>query len=145
MLIVFNTLSRAEAMENHNLSINLTAINKASATLIQVSFENKSETAYFLDKKLAFLNNRYYMDCLKLTQNGIPLKRLKRVKFSASEFPDDFFKIIPGTTLYAELELKNNFLIPEPGTILVQYDGLNMNPISNNIDPIKSNIIEIAL
>ncbi|MES2822781.1 MAG: hypothetical protein V4732_04200 [Pseudomonadota bacterium] len=132
-------------MENKNISVNLVEAKNLNATSIHVTFKNNGSGAYFLDKKLAFANNKYYVDCLVLTMDGVSFERTKKFKVAESKFPEDYVKIEPGTSLSVELELNKHFSIPNSGVILVQYKGLNFNVELNKLDDILSNVIEIEL
>lgn len=112
---------------------------------LYVEYLNLTQSVYYLDSKLAFANGKYTLDCLKIRFNGLKVERVKRYKGGASIFPNGYLKIHPDEIYKSSLDLSKHFYLPENGTISILFDGMNLNPLSENIDHLTSNPILIDL
>ncbi|WLQ12674.1 hypothetical protein O5O45_23375 [Hahella aquimaris] len=112
---------------------------------ITVTFSNKGETSYFLDKNLAFHNGIYTISCLSLNAEGKEIKRRINIKVKPSSFPDDYIEIRPHSSYRGSLVLNEYFNLPDSESISIQYQASARNPVTGNIDVINSTITEIEI
>jgi hypothetical protein len=119
-------------------------LTEESQFLILVTFKNDGLTPYFLDKKLAFYEGRYTLDCLIIMQNNLQLKRKMKFKIKASEFPYDYIEIPPGEMIDQQLDLQDHFRIIGTGPLTVQYHYNTLDPITKAMDEFWSQTITLA-
>jgi len=118
---------------------------RADNLVLQVKFTNHNDSSYYLDKKLAFWDGKYTLDCLEIASLDGEVNRKKRVKVKYSKFPEDFIEIEAHAAIEVKLNLEKHFDITPYSKVRVLYKCFNQNPITNELDDLISNTIEIDL
>ncbi len=113
--------------------------------LLDVSYHNVGDSPYYLDKNFAFINGKYRADCLVVTSGESVIERVRKFKLVASDYPDGYVKIGPNESFRTSLDLSEHFLIPDGRIVSVKYDGLNFNPVSNELEHLESRTISVDL
>lgn len=116
-----------------------------SSGLLYVNFHNFGNSAYYLDRNLTFINGKCRADCLKVSYGSDRVKRIKKFKVTASNFPNDYVEINPGRSYKTSVALSKNYHFPKSGILLVQYDGMNFNPITNELHHLISDTIPVGV
>jgi len=134
-------------MNNANpVAVTLQQVSSSDSFIeLLVTFTNRSKSSYWLDNKLAFHEGHYTLDCLRLMVDGQAVSRKIRMKVKASEFPNDYLRILAGETVSQRIELKKYFIIPEGKSLTVKYQCNNLNAKTKAVEVLASEPLTIIL
>ncbi len=115
-------------------------------TLIELTFSNKQDSPYYLEKRFVFQKEDMGISGFQVLKKGKKALYLGMTeKRRPAKFPDDYIEIGPGEQIVSNAYLNRYFELAPGEEYAITYQILNANPKTSDLDEIAFKTLQITI